>query len=837
MAETTAAAGKHEHKWLLNVGIAAIPLVLLLLVLLLAQEFRTSIALRDQIDRSVEQRDRFQSLLSLFQDVETGQRGYLLTGDQQFLAPYLVARSQLKRDLGSLTSQADLRPELQPEMTRLAEIAEAKLAFADLTVRLNDEGRRAEMIATVRSGEGKRLMDAIRARISRLDGAQRIWMSDAQEQARALRKRILLWTFGLLVGLAVFLTFAAILNARSLSARRRALDLLEDTTARQLAILDSASDGIITLNPSGSLETANRAAEKMFGYDGGALLRRDVGVLFEIAPDGGDAGSFIERLRRRSNGKIASSEQIWARRSDGTAFPVEVSLSPMDLADGTHFVAVVRDITERREIEQMKSEFVSTVSHELRTPLTSIAGSLGLLLGGAAGVLPERAARLIQIAHSNSERLVRLINDILDIEKIESGRIEFDIRPVLIQPLLRQAVQANQGFADSYDVHLALEPGDENMHVLADHDRLIQVVTNLISNAVKFSPAGGTVRIGTSALDRRCRITVTDHGGGIPAAFQSRIFSKFAQADSSDARQKGGTGLGLSIVKEIVARLGGSVSFETVEGEGTVFNVDLPAVPGDAARAGSEQRILICDSDAASAEEIERALTDADFVCDVVGSADQLHGRLEETRYAAIILDLLLPDEDGIGLIRSLRADQRHASTPIIVVSGQASAADGEISHALPIVDWLQKPLPLDRLTARVREMLETHRNGQPRILHVDDDPDVLNIVATAFDRKAAVCSVPGLETARAALAGQTFDLVILDLGLADGSGLELLPDLRRADGEPIPVVIFSAQDADPRLARAVDAVLTKSRASLGRLVDTVESLVGAPRDQERMAG
>ncbi|WP_106640040.1 CHASE3 domain-containing protein [Allosphingosinicella vermicomposti] len=823
--------------WPVLIGIGAIPVALIILGLLLAQEFRQVRELRQTAIQSYQSRFQINDLLSLMQDVETGQRGYLLTEDPSYLQPYQTARGRLRDGLSALDDEARSRPAISPLVERLRALAAQKVAFADEAIRLGQQGQRSAAIAHVRSGRGKMLMDDIRTQIQRMDDAEKNWLAAASDRADGARYRTQLMTFGILALLSLSLTVAAIMIARTMAARRRALDRLEDTSARQQAILDSARDAIITLNPSGSVETANRAAEAMFGYRTDELVRRDVGVLFEVAPDQGASQSFLQRLGVAPD-SARHSEEYWARRSDGGTFPTDVSISPMKLADGTHFVAIVRDITERRQVEQMKSEFVSTVSHELRTPLTSIAGSLGLLSGGAAGALPDKAARLIEIAHSNSERLVRLINDILDIEKIESGKMEFDVRPILLQPLLRQAVQANQGYADSFGVQLALEPGDEGAKVLADPDRLMQVVTNLVSNAIKFSPKGEVVRLSTAPLDRRYRVTVEDRGDGIPEAFRARIFSKFAQADSSDARQKGGTGLGLSIVREIVSRLRGSVSFDTVEGEGTVFHVDLPCGTDGALPRRAEQRILICDSDAACAAQIEEALGEVGFACDIVDSADALHARLEEQRYAAIILDLLLPDEDGIGLIRSLRADPRHAATPIIVVSTHEDDVEGEISQALSVVDWLQKPLPLDRLIARVRDVLDLGANGQPRILHVDDDPDVLNIVATAFDRRAIVHSVPGLETARAALAKDDFDLVILDLGLADGSGLELLPDLRRDDGKPIPIVIFSAQDADPRLAREVDAVLTKSRASLGRLVDTVEVLVTAPPgDASRRTG
>jgi PAS domain S-box-containing protein len=233
------------------------------------------------------------------------------------------------------------------------------------------------------------------------------------------------------------------------------------------------------------------------------------------------------------------------------------------------------DISERKRLERLKDEFVSTVSHELRAPLTSISGSLGLLIGGATGKLPDAAERLLAIAQSNSQRLVRLVNDILDIEKMESNWIAFNFKLVEARAVVQQAIEDNRGFADSYRVRIRLDPASVAGEVHADPDRLVQVVTNLLSNAIKFSPADGEVVASVGRRDDLIRISVRDHGPGIPLDFRPRMFEKFAQADATDAGRKGGTGLGLSIVKQIVARLGGAVDFEDAPGGGTVFHVDL----------------------------------------------------------------------------------------------------------------------------------------------------------------------------------------------------------------------------------------------------------------------
>jgi PAS domain S-box-containing protein len=232
-------------------------------------------------------------------------------------------------------------------------------------------------------------------------------------------------------------------------------------------------------------------------------------------------------------------------------------------------ITIATDITERKKVEQLKNEFVSTVSHELRTPLTSVAGSLGLIAGGVGGELTDRGGQLIEIARNNCDRLVRLINDMLDLEKMESGRMEFRLAPVPLGQLVEHAVEETRAYGEGLGVSFAIENGIGAETVLADRDRLTQVITNLLSNAAKFSPKGDVVRVNMGRNEANLFVSVTDRGPGVPAEFRDRIFQKFAQADGSDNRKMGGTGLGLAIVKGIVDRLDGEVWFETETDKGT----------------------------------------------------------------------------------------------------------------------------------------------------------------------------------------------------------------------------------------------------------------------------
>ena len=360
----------------------------------------------------------------------------------------------------------------------------------------------------------------------------------------------------------------------------------------------------------------------------------------------------------------------------------------------------LRHASERKRLEWLKDEFVSTVSHELRTPLTSIAGSLGLLMGQWAGKMPESAARLLAIAHKNSQRLVRLVNDILDIEKIESGRVVFNLEHIDVRPLVEQVLESNRGFAEGYGVRVLLDTASADGEVTAAPDRLAQVITNLVSNAVKFSPADSEVLVAVSKKAGVVRISVRDHGSGIPAGFKPRIFEKFAQADATNSRQKGGTGLGLSIVKQIVERLGGHVGFDDADGGGAIFYIDLPAWD---------------------------------------------------------------------------------------------AAADREINIVAA--------------------------SGLPRILHLDDDHDMLAAVAAALGTTADVVSVDCIEDAHRALAGDHFDLAVLDISLGTASVMDLLPDLHNSHGDLIPAIIFAARGLDMACDGQIQATLSKSNTSIESLV------------------
>jgi PAS domain S-box-containing protein len=370
-----------------------------------------------------------------------------------------------------------------------------------------------------------------------------------------------------------------------ISEQVRAEGRLRTLTRQSDSILASVGDGIYGIDLDGKVTFVNAAATQMLGYKQDEMLGHVMhSLIHHTRPDGTPYESIdcpIRKSLTNFDTVRVSNEVFW--RKDGTSFPVEYVARPQidsqsSDSEGLKPLGVVvafTDTTERRALDRMKDEFISTVSHELRTPLTSLRGALGLLAGGALANRPEKTQQMLEIAISNSDRLVRLVNDILDLERISSGKAELHSAMCSAEDLLRRAAGVQQNRTPRPNIRIFFAA--HGVNVWADADRILQTLNNLLSNAIKFSPAGSEIHLTARNLDEsEAIIEVRDQGRGIPADKLEHIFDRFRQGDASDSRAMGGTGLGLAICRSIVNQHGGRIWATSVEGQGTTFHFTLP---------------------------------------------------------------------------------------------------------------------------------------------------------------------------------------------------------------------------------------------------------------------
>jgi len=595
---------------------------------------------------------------------------------------------------------------------------------------------------------------------------------------------------------------------------------LQESEAHQRAIVDNIVDGLITIDEKGIVQSVNPAVEIIFGFGPDEVIGSNIKMLMPEPYCNEHDGYLRNYLQTGEKKVIGIGREVEGVRKDGSTFPMELAVSEVNINDKKIFSGLVRDITERKRVEKLKNEFISTVSHELRTPLTSIRGSLGLISGGAVGDFPDKAKEMLKIASSNTERLLLLINDILDIQKIESGQMVFKFQPLDLMPFLDQALEEHAAYAEQHGVHFVMKKRLDGVRVYADKDRLMQVMANLLSNAAKFSPKKEVVEVSVAHLgESQLRISIADYGPGIPESFQSKLFERFTQSDSSDTRQKGGTGLGLSISKAIVEKHGGAIGFTTREGAGTTFYIDLPLqvmhkMYGELSQMEPEKRqrsVLIIEDDPDVAVLLKHMLAEEGFNGDIAHDTDEARKllQLNPGHYKAITVDLLLPGQDGISFIDELRKDKVTRSVPVIVVSVMANEAKRDLSGgAISVADWLQKPIDQARLLDAIKQA--TTSGHIPRVLHVEDEADTHRVVSMMLQGLCELTWTTTLTASREALAEDEFDLVLLDIGLPDGSGLDLLDTIEHYV-KPPRVVIFSAQEVSQEYADKVSAVLVKS--------------------------
>jgi PAS domain S-box-containing protein len=522
------------------------------------------------------------------------------------------------------------------------------------------------------------------------------------------------------------LTIAIIIDR---SERFEAEQALREREEELRSILDNMLSGLVTIDTQATITSVNVAAEAIFGYRQEELVGKPLTLL--LPPDVENPHEFLQNASREALGSVSE----WrGRRKNGEVFPFELAMFEFRSASGRQFGGSIRDITERQAVEKLKSEFISTISHELRTPLTSIHGSLGLIAGGALGEVAPKVQQMVALAERNSKRLIGLINDILDFERLDDGRIELEIVPVAASALIEQSVETVRGFAEQQQV--ALETDVLDAEVLGDEPRIVQVLVNLLSNAIKFSASGSRVRIEAEPRAGVVEFRVIDTGRGIPPEALGGIFDRFQQVEASDSRMKGGTGLGLAISRAIVERHGGSISVESVYGQGSTFTFRLPA-------AVSQPGVSQLDPDRGVAEMIRQAVgrgpsrkanillieKDAELANVTASQLASQHVRIWKAQSARdamsimegvdpdlIVLEVDLEDDDGFALVDEMRRDERRQEQRLVIYAARELSPEEMTRLTLGETRYVQK----SRTTAEefrrlIYEVLDLHESADHR--------------------------------------------------------------------------------------------------------------------------
>ncbi len=600
------------------------------------------------------------------------------------------------------------------------------------------------------------------------------------------------------------------------------------------AIFDETFEFIGLLSPAGIILEANKTALDFIKQDKSAVI----GKYFWQTPWWSHSAELQEKVKRSINeaasGKFVRFESTHPDPS-GALLHVDFSLKPIFDDEGKIVLLIPegRDISDKKEAEKRVSEFYSTVSHELRTPLTSIRGALGLLEGGKAGELSPKAMRLVNMGRLESERLVRLINDILDIKKIEAGKLELKLEELRASKIIENTKNTLMSFA--LDANVRLEHTiEEDGIIFADKDRITQVLTNLVSNAVKFSPAQGEVIIKARKADSVYRIEVKDHGCGISDGDMKKLFQMFQQLDQNDQQEKGGTGLGLAISKSIVEQHEGRIGVESEVGEGSTFWFEVPLAKledkysQEQIKTANTNKVLLVEDDDSVAMVISETLTNHDLAVHRVSTLADARNSLASDKFSVIVLDIQLPDGNGNALL-----EDESCTTPVVVVS----ASERKYYGNPLLIDWLAKPFEESKLLSAIELAIKGRKQGPARVLIAEDDDSTREIIkqyvlslGTNIEVFEAIDGEVAIEKARA----EEPDLIILDLGLPHTDGFEVVTVLRHEKASKTPLIVYTATDLSieekRKLSLGLTTHFTKSKTSeetfLNCLVSTLNGLI-----------
>jgi PAS domain S-box-containing protein len=581
----------------------------------------------------------------------------------------------------------------------------------------------------------------------------------------------------------------------------------QEEASKSQAILESIADGVVVNNPQSRVILVNPAAERILNKSRNSLINTDVRHLIEAFDDPGRTAALAAIDQMLAQANTPSHIKVTSAMLEMDNRVISAHMAPV-IARHDEFLGVVtilRDITKEVEADRAKSEFISTVSHELRTPMTAIKGYTDLIYGGAVGPLNDNQKHFLSVIKNNTDRLIALINDLLDISRIETGRVRFEPAPVKLGEIVADVVEAMAAHAEEQGLALTYEVDAGLPEVMGDRDRLYQVLTNLVGNAINYTPEG-SVTVEVNNVGIAVQISVRDTGIGIKAEDIGRIFDRFYRADDPIVQEASGTGLGLPIVKMFVEMHGGRVWVDSEKGKGSSFTFILP-VPGAELKPKEPKSlipprimaktVLVVDDDTDIAQLVRLQLESNGYHVLTASRGQQAIEIIEEDEVDLIVLDRLLPDMDGMALLDTLKADPATAEIPIILLTIIEDDGDAVVRGASA---YLVKPVNEQLLLDQIEAVL----TRQGRVLIVEDDEDTVDMLARALRRVGFTTETArdGYEALAAARRIRP-DVILLDLRLPGMDGYEALSHLKRSIvTSTIPIIAISAHVTNPEVER-----------------------------------
>jgi PAS domain S-box-containing protein len=595
-----------------------------------------------------------------------------------------------------------------------------------------------------------------------------------------------------------------------------ALQAQQEEAAKNRAVLESIADGVLVLDHNGRVLLVNPAAEDLLGFSGLALR----GQHFRHMLGMGETASqrelaqvlYSELLDRLEPAGDTTFQHEGSVRLQAGSQVLAATIAPLMVTPGgaPGLVAALRDISREAEVERLKNEFISTVSHELRTPMTSIKGYTDLLFLGMAGGLTDAQRDFLKIIKSNADRLTALVNDILDISRIETGRMRLTIEPLDLGQIISQVLVSFQEQYRDKNLTLEWDEPEDLPPVRGDAARVTQVLSNLIANAWQYTPEGGEVAVTVQERETALQVEVADSGIGIAPEDLGRIFDRFYRADHPLVQEAGGTGLGLSIVKMFVEMLGGEIWVASEPGVGSTFSFTMPLmstdVPGkipdllgaQLANASTRRpKILVVEDDRDLAMLLRRQLESDGYQVLLAGTGEDALWLAREAKPQLITLDVMLPDIDGFAVLERLKQNPLTSGIPVVIVSVLTETEKG---YAMGAVDYVVKPFEEDQLLSVVKDAFHHLEKERPeRLVVADDDTEALALMEQALLLHGyQVWPASNGEVAMAQVEECKPDLILLDTEMPVMDGYEVVRRLQSEDAtRNIPVILITARPID----------------------------------------